>query len=134
MQQINVEEIIEEIRKEIEEKGYKDDMLSFQEVPVYDEYCSDSLDGLLNQMRESFYIEWKRPVAPGIKGLLQKTVRKFSGFLIAPVTGEQSNYNYFALKLSEKMYLEMEEQKKEIEEQRKTLRRLERRIRILEGK
>ena len=87
MRQVNVEEIMEEIKDEIKEKGYTDDMLSFSDIPLA------NVD-LAGQMKDAAFIAWRRPVSQGVKGIIKRIIRKCVGFVIAPVTEDQTRFNY----------------------------------------
>ena len=70
MQKIDIEKIMQEIRADIQKKGYTADMLSFTDVPMRSKEClanqaGDVYSGLADlprRMRERSRINWKRPV------------------------------------------------------------------------
>ncbi len=135
MQKINVEEIMEQIRSEIEEKGYKEDMLSFEDLPLEKACCNkNSLNSHIDGMRSTFYVEWKRVVNSGAKGIVKRVIRKFIGFLIAPIVEDQTQYNRNVLSAFEEVDFILETQKKELLIQQKVIHELEKRISVLEDK
>lgn len=117
MQQINVQEIMEQIKAEIKEKGYTEDMLSFHDIPLAN-------IKLAEQMREAAYIAWRRPVPGGVKGFVKRIIRKCIGFVVAPITEDQTDFNYLTAAMAEELYTIIEEQQKELCEQRKLILQL----------
>lgn len=130
MEQINIEEIMEQIREEIKEKGYTADMLSFEDLPMHEECDVD----ILEQMRSTFYLEWRRPLPSGIKGIIKRIICKCIGFVVAPITEDQTMYNRELLSLIEQQNLLMDKQQKEMKDLEKIIKNLNERILILEGK
>lgn len=98
MQEINVENIMQEIREDIKRKGYTSDMLSFQEVaiPINEGYPYDyeELKKLVCQMDQQCYVAWAREL-PGnpIVIFIKKVIRILVAFLIAPISDEQNAFN-----------------------------------------
>ncbi|MSS64499.1 hypothetical protein [Velocimicrobium porci] len=122
MQKINVQKIMEEIREEIKEKGYTEDMLSFHEIPVRTDQILDAIPAenktiftsTINQVRNASYIPWYRPVPNGIKGFIKKVIRKCVGFVVAPITDDQNIYNSLNITLVEQLCNRVEEQQEQI--------------------
>lgn len=133
MQEINVEKIMEEIRQEIKEKGYTEDMLSFYEIPVSSDVPvsntedGNTFSGALNQLRGASYIVWKRPLPDGVKGLVKKIIRKCICFVVGPITDDQNVYNGLNITLIEQLCNTINEQKEKIEELEKRISTLEKR-------
>lgn len=98
MEKINVEEIMEEIRKEIKEKGYTNDMLSFDDVVT-----SKSGHKTLEEYYDILNATWNIPayrVLSGGKGPLgrakvfvKKVLRKIMKFYIEPIVSAQTEFN-----------------------------------------
>lgn len=130
MQQINVEEIMEQIREDIKKKGYTADMLSFDDIPLHNEPDLDTIE----RMSGTFFLEWRRPVPSGIIGFIKRVIRKCVGFIIAPITDDQTKYNRDVLSAFQELFLLIENQQVELEEMNKTIKSLNKRIAILEAK
>ncbi len=99
---VNIEEIMDEIRTEIKEKGYTADMLSFEEVanitivPIGDSESFDPTEfkGIVS------YLDANSTVAVNIppKGnfivvFIKKLIRKF---ITRPLARQQSEYNIYS--------------------------------------
>ncbi len=98
MQEVNVEKIMEEIRAGIKAKGYRKNTTQEQQA---------DLSGLMMQMRHAAFIPWRRPLPAGIRGAVKRVIQKCTGFLIAPVTEDQTRYNQMTVEALEQMYQEV---------------------------
>lgn len=110
MVDINIEKIMEEIRNEIKDKGYTNDMLSFNDVQV------DSTDVNVNKFDKVVFNEelytlntlWNIQLyhnlgdAKGIKSkiivFIKRVIRKCVKFYIEPIINEQSTFNATAVR------------------------------------
>lgn len=97
MQEINVEVIMAEIRKEIKEKEYKESDLSFNDKWKITNNTGDDIANLkihLEQLSNSKYIPFYRELSGNsIVRLIKKIIRKMTAFLIWPIIEEQNRYN-----------------------------------------
>ncbi|MCC8136456.1 MAG: hypothetical protein LIO76_00030 [Clostridiales bacterium] len=98
MSEINIENIMDEIREEIRQKGYTDDMLSFDEIENLeqngDQYLEVEYQDILKKMNENYNIAWYRKLEGNpFSRLLKKVVRKLTSFLGVPVVTEQVGFN-----------------------------------------
>lgn len=141
MQEIDIERIMEEIRADIREKGYTQDMLSFADVPMRRQQkqtaqgaTGSQLADLAGRMREKSYINWRRPVPAGFKGLVKRIIYKCTGFVVAPITEEQVICNETAAESVEQLCRVVQEQQKGMDEMDKRIRQMEQRILTLERK
>ncbi len=117
MQQINVEQIMAEIRAEIKDKGYMADMLDFENVPFSKKNMADrdfASDGV-RQMRKLAFVSWRRPVNRGIRGILKKILYKLTGFIVAPMAEDQTAFNHAAADVVEQLSRADIRQQKEID-------------------
>lgn len=131
MIEINVEEIMEEIRKDILEKGYTNDMLSFEDIKVQE--CA--IDSVRFQMQEMarelsvvnsnyelhFYREYEGNF---IKNIIKKVIRKIIKPIIFPICEEQIRYNVAVTRVLNQMNLyiqDLEKGKKELADELETL-------------
>ena len=123
---IDVEEIMQSIRKEIKEKGYKTSDLKFADVKVV---CIDSIEGAetcfdINRMRfeleqvaslQSLQIVY--PITGNkIKVFAKKLIRKMIAFHVNKIANEQNAYNYHNSVCIAQMYKYAEETQKRMDE------------------
>lgn len=128
MYQINMDKILEQINEEIKKKQFEGDMISFEDIPL----ISD-LDAI-EQMHNSFYIDWRRPVSLGIKGIIKKMIRKCVGFFVAPIAEDQTKFNWETLMAIEQIFELLDKQQMQLEQRNKIIKKLEKRIAVLEEK
>lgn len=124
MNDINVEEIMEKIRIEIKEKGYKESDLSFSDVPIssFAELSQESFD--LNRLRERLQrvndthgVDYYKVIEDGgIKGFIKKVIRKTLKFLLYPLCQNQEQFNSFSAQAMNQLFLYIELQEKRINE------------------
>lgn len=129
--QINVQEIMKQIKKDIEVKGYTNDILSFDDVIV------DA--GSLNANRfdkvkfnEDLYVanhEWEvnpyRPLQGNkISVFFKKAIRKTVYFFVEPIVMAQDGFNASLVRLMNQMGCYIDEQNKEIAELKKQIEEL----------
>ncbi len=103
--EINIEEIIQKIREEIQEKGYKETDLSFQDIPIPEISLSpsaqalsvspDDLGKVLDYLSANYEHDILMPVSASnpLSGLVKKAVRKVVRFLFYPVLAQQNAVN-----------------------------------------
>ena len=137
MKEINVEEIMAEIRKEIEEKGYSPDMLTFKDVSDrYIDGRSFDLEEFKNtivSLELTKYVPWKQEnLGGGLKGFIKKTVQKLIGFIIMPISDGQNAYNqqtaaafFQLLGFVEKQHKVIEEYENKLGEMQKIIDKME---------
>lgn len=137
METINVEKIMQEIREQIKEKGYTNDMLSFTEVQarnvVFCEYNENTYAGILHDLGVLAYVPWYRDLSKNaIKGFVQKVIRKFCSFFVAPISDQQSQFNDRVAKGFGQIAGYMEQSENQINACVKTIELLEGKIEKLE--
>ena len=123
---IDVEEIMQSIRKEIKEKGYKTSDLKFADIKVFG---IDSIEGAetcfdINRMRfeleqvaslQSLQIVY--PITGNkIKVFAKKLIRKMIAFHVNKIANEQNAYNYHNSVCIAQMYKYAEETQKRMDE------------------
>ena len=121
MAELNVEKIMEEIRNEIKEKGYTNDMLSFSDIMQDDMEVNVEKFERVRFNEELFNLNmlWNinpnREVEtrPGLKGmcvtLFKKFIRKCIRFYLSEIVMEQSTFNATSVRLFNMLNLYMEE-------------------------
>ncbi len=99
---INIEEIMDEIRREIKEKGLSADMLSFEDVPCpkpEDAIKGNALDSeeirnALIYMNGHYNVQPYKPLGGNaLVVFIKKVIRKLTKFYVEPVVFEQNTYN-----------------------------------------
>ena len=99
---VNIEDIMAEIRTEIKEKGYTSDMLSFKDVISVSHNDADIFDKRkFTELMAYLNTAYRVPVARPITGnplvvFVKKVIRKFTLFILGPVVDHQSEYNAFS--------------------------------------
>lgn len=104
MKIINVEKIMEEIRAEIKEKGYVDDLPDFS-----DTFCTispshrgifdkDEFQETVQYLNENWNVQaYRQLIGNGLAGkikiLIRKIIRKCIKFYIEPIVEEQDKFN-----------------------------------------
>lgn len=97
---INIEEIMSQIKREIKEKNLTADMLSFEDVPYEkptDMSSGSSLedcDSALTYMNTHYCIQpYKELQGNPLKVFFKKVIRKLTKFYVEPVVFEQNDFN-----------------------------------------
>lgn len=93
---IDIEQIMTEIREEIKAKGFVDDVTTFDEIVVEAEDGSgfgDDLEQDIAMLITTGDIPWARPVLGGIKGFIMKVIRKLVRFFVVPIVLDQNEFN-----------------------------------------
>ena len=97
---INIEEIMSQIKREIKEKHLTADMLSFEDVPYEkptDMSSGSSLedcDSALTYMNTHYYIQpYKELQGNPLKVFFKKVIRKLTKFYVEPVVFDQNDFN-----------------------------------------
>ena len=94
---INIEEIMAQIKREIKEKNLSSDMLSFEDVPYKKPVqvsrsgnaSLDDADEALAYMNAHYYVQPYKPIAGNpIKVFIKKVIRKLTKFYVEPVVFE----------------------------------------------
>ena len=136
---INVENIMEEIRKEIKEKGYSPDMLSFKDVnasyEVERNFNKKEFTNTVGQVEMTKYVPWKHEnLGSNAKGTAKKVVQKLVGPIIAPMSDGQNVYNQQVAEAFSQLLGYVSRQEKLLKEYEEKLRYIETRIEKLENK
>lgn len=137
MIKIDIEKIMDEIREEIQKKGYIEDLPSFKEC--CDSYC----DGVEKLLDESYnaqnyaYIEeypvWQTGgIINKLKVFIKKVIRKFIKFYIVPIIEKQNAFNSLVGESCVNISKCLLDEKKEIDKMRKRIMELEKKCSSLE--
>ncbi|MCC8135388.1 MAG: hypothetical protein LIO40_01730 [Ruminococcus sp.] len=107
-----IEDIMEDIRREIKEKNLTSDMLSFEDVPYRRAEDMGSEDGSsdaeaeisLRYINSHYAVEpYKQLSGNPIAVFVKKIIRKLTKFYIEPVVFEQNEFNGHAVKVINSM-------------------------------
>lgn len=91
--EINIEEIMSQIRQEIREKGLTPDMLSFEDVP-FDAAANTDAGEALKFLAAHCYVEpYRRLTGNPCKVFIQKVIRKLTKFYVEPIAAAQNAVN-----------------------------------------
>lgn len=98
--EINIEEVMNEIRAEIKEKGYTSDMLSFEDVVSLSPVAVDAdsaiedLHGAISCINASYIVPESIPVkGNAIVRFVKKVIRKLCRFYVKPIVMTQNEFN-----------------------------------------
>lgn len=102
--EINIENIMSDIKAEIKEKGYTADMLSFEDVTKMSVISVDGFDqgafsSVVAYMNSSYALPLSKPISGNpIKRFIKKILSKLARFMLRPVVEHQSEYNCYSAK------------------------------------
>jgi len=122
---VDIEEIMSEIRREIKEKGYKDEDILFSEIPLYSSAYglihSGEFEDNLGFLRANNAIAAYRPLKSNrIVGFLiiflKKIIRKLTKFYIEPIVTDQNENNRLVTACIQDLYLDIDEIKRSIKQ------------------
>lgn len=127
---IDIDKIMNEIREEIKEKGYVEDLPSYKESC---DFFSNEAEELLNESYDTqnyAYVEeypvWKvGGVTGNIKIFVKKIIRKAIKFYVVPIVEKQNVYNRLVGNSCVNISKCLLDQKNEIDGMRKKIRELE---------
>ena len=92
---INIEEIMAEIKRDIKEKGLSGDMLSFEDVPYRKTpQAGGSVSEALEYLNSNYAVQpYKELKGNPVKTLFKKIIRKMMKFYIEPAVEDQNAVN-----------------------------------------
>ncbi|OPZ20885.1 MAG: hypothetical protein BWZ04_01461 [Firmicutes bacterium ADurb.BinA205] len=92
---INIEEIMADIKREIKEKGLTGDMLSFEDVPYKKTpQAGGSVKEALDFLNSNYNVQpYKELKGNPLKVVFKKIIRKLMKFYIEPTVNDQNNVN-----------------------------------------
>lgn len=144
MQEINIEEIMNEIRADIAAKGYTRDTLSFDDV-VLDDDCmkcnqfdkiefSQELYVLNHNWEVKAYRQFEnnRGIVGKLRNFFKKIIRKTVKFYIEPIVTDQNRYNASTTRSMNLLECYINEQNVEILELGNQIQEMESRMSKLE--
>lgn len=132
--EINIEEIMKEIRQNIKERGYDKEPLSFDDIAIPEEpvrvKSQVDMEALATEL-EFLNGNWNNaadvPVGGGIGSFIKKFIRKSTAFIVRPIINFQNAYNASNVRCLNQLRVcveEMEMYKVRIEQLEKELEQL----------
>ncbi len=104
---INVEQIMEQIRADIKERGFKDSDIDFESVTSFDDDVTYSIERYNNVVTAAGlkrYVASYRPLSGNIIGrFIKKIIRRMVAFYIESIVDDQNGFNeciYESIKLN----------------------------------
>jgi len=120
---IDIKDIIAEIQRDIEVKGYRDDDISFSNIPVRvssgDIAHSAALREHIIELRTNKNVNAYRKLSSNrIFGsfiiLVKKIIRKLTKFYIEPIVSDQNHFNDLSAVCLQDIFLELEILKRKV--------------------
>ena len=125
MKEINVAQIMQEIRKEIAEKGYKDSDLEFSRIPVNQNDVLDlaRLNNAIATANATYRIDMYAPIHDGkCKTFIKKVIRKFIRPIFMTQAHRQTTFNentLLAIRQLERYASELEKRIEKLEQNKR---------------
>lgn len=142
MEHIDVEQIMKEIRAEIVEKGYMEETLKFQDIPVpkmqgkdYGEFDYGELCYEYSQYNANWNNPMCFPFPPSnpIKIIIQKIIRKISKCVFWPIVNYQNIFNSNIVRFQNQVKYYIEDDMKRREEYAIEIRQMQGGIQQMQG-
>ena len=138
---INIESIMQEIKAEIKEKGYTNDLLSFNDIVIdtsgmnASKFDKIAFNEEIYTVNHTWNVQAYR-VLSGSKVVLffKKAMRKMVYFFVEPIVLEQDGFNASVVRLMNQMNCYVEETKEQNEVLKKQVEELTEKIKQFEQK
>lgn len=139
--EINIESIMQEIRADIREKGYTNELLSFNDVIVDTSSMNASKFDKISFNEEIYTVNhsWNVQAYRAISGskvavFFKKVIRKMVYFFVEPIVMEQDGFNASVVRVMNQMNCYIDEKNRENEDLKKQVEELTAKIEKLEVK
>lgn len=99
MEKINIEEIMEQIRADIKERGLKDDEIEFDSIVLLDGgnssfYSDEVYDQLVNEIDKLSEVQSYRELYGNpVERFIKKIIRRLVAFYIESIVDDQNRFN-----------------------------------------
>ena len=94
MDNINIEQIMADIKREIKEKGLTPDMLSFEDIPYKKTAQGGSPAEAVDYVTSHYYVQpYQEFTGNPVKVFFKKALRKVMRFYVDPIVMEQNDFN-----------------------------------------
>jgi len=112
---VNVEEIMAEIRKEIEDKGYRSENISFSDIP----FCAGRFEDNIGYLHENYSVPAYRPLGSGgkfgaLNNIRKKILRKLVKFYIEPIVEDQNENNKLMTACLNDLFYDLEAMRRKV--------------------
>lgn len=139
--EINIESIMQEIRAEIKQKGYTNDLLSFNDIVIDTSTLNASKFDKIMFNEEIYTINhtWNVQAYRTLSGsrislFFKKVIRKMVYFFVEPIVLEQDGFNASMVRLMNQMNCYVDETKQHNEVLKKQVQELSEKIKQFEQK
>ena len=138
IENIDIEQIMDEIRAKIKERGYTEDMLKFRDVAVdmnvsMDVFSPEVFGKVVEQTNANSHINYYEiPIGTGIKGFVKKCIRKMISFAVPPVVMQVNEYNRSATQSINQIHAFIKKYESDMKEKDRQIAELKKRIEKLE--
>jgi len=121
--QVNVEEIVEEIKREIKERGLTNDDIAFSDIPVrviaeirtHSDSFIDNIHNLSTHYKVAAYRPLKSNRLLGFMIIfIKKAVRKLTKFYIEPIVDDQNEVNRLTVTCIHDLHYDLEIMRRQI--------------------
>lgn len=121
--EINIEEILIEIRNDIEARNLKDDIIDFEDIRIEDLFSMERLNHELGYLHVNWYVpvDCQQYSNNKLVNFMKKIIWRLTRFMIAPIVLWQNDLNAT-------MTRAIAELKNDIEDKNKKIAELERKI------
>lgn len=142
--EINVENIMEEIRMKIKERGESCDLLDFEMVPYESSTASNgeafsmaAFEQNLNLANQNYLVQAYRMLSGNPIGVfIKKVIRKLSKFYVEPIVEDQNQFNVYMLRSMNSVYSYIKENNNDsktiVQDLDKTVKMLEIKVNMLQ--
>ena len=146
IQTVDVEKIMEEIRKNIEARGVSEEVLGFNEVDSSTEirngipvdemiYDENDLNQYIQYARAAHNIPYYEPIQEGkLKVFVKRVMRKLMAFQMQPLRDRQNHFNYNSIQCIRQIAVHMAELEDALIQKEEIIEELQTRIEVLENK
>ncbi|MBO4493821.1 MAG: hypothetical protein J5724_05475 [Ruminococcus sp.] len=94
MDNINIEQIMADIKRDIKEKGLTPDMLSFEDIPYKKTAQGGSPAEAVDYVTSHYYVQpYQEFTGNPVKVFFKKALRKVMRFYVDPIVMEQNDFN-----------------------------------------
>lgn len=129
---VNVNEIMKEIRNDIQEKGYTNDMLSFDDVIVdvgtghVTKFDKVKFNEEIFNINHEWNVQAYRPLQGGkVSVFFKKVIRRLVYFFVEPIVLAQDGFNASLVRMMNQMNCYIDEQNEQIKELKEKIDELE---------
>lgn len=137
MKNIDIEQIMQEIREDIQKRGYKEDDIDFKNITgnvkavlgVKTDFSEYELEQAIKGAADMHKIEYYRMIPKGgLKSFIQRSIRKIIKFMMVPMVDQQNQFNYLMIVCQRQMEAFIKEYDVQMEQKDQVIEGLEEKI------